>query len=70
MQQKQHSEAEKTNMMKAVVKLITDDIKTCKSSKEYYPSVDDIESVEKNLVFLLDTLKLSFRSYLHGNIFM
>ena len=56
------SEKEKRNIIKTAANLIKSDIKSIESAKNEYPSVSDIESIEKNLEYLPERLKICLSS--------
>jgi hypothetical protein len=55
-------EQEKRNIIKTAANLIKSDIKSIESAKNEYPSVSDIESIEKNLEYLPESLKIFLSS--------
>jgi hypothetical protein len=55
-------EQEKRNIVKAAANLIKSDIKSIESAKNEYSSVSDIESIEKNLEYLPESLKIFLSS--------
>jgi superfamily II RNA helicase len=55
-------EKEKRNIIKTAANLIKLDIKSIESAKNEYPSVSDIESIEKNLEYLPESLKIFLSS--------
>jgi hypothetical protein len=57
-------EKEKRNIIKTTANLIKSDIKSIQSAKNEYPSVSDIESIEKNLEYLPESLKIFLSSML------
>ena len=64
--QKDHPEQEKKHIIKAAAKLIKNDIKLVETSTEHYPPVDEIETEDRCLNFLPDTLKLLLEGILTG----
>jgi hypothetical protein len=57
-------ELEKKIIIKTAANLIKSDIKSIESAKNEYPSVSDIESIEKNLEYLPESLKIIVKSFL------
>jgi hypothetical protein len=55
-------EKEKRNIIKTAANLIKSDIKSIESAKNEYPLVSDIESIEKNLEYLPESLKIFLSS--------
>jgi hypothetical protein len=52
----------KRNIIKTAANLIKSDIKSIESAKNEYPLVSDIESIEKNLEYLPESLKIFLSS--------
>jgi hypothetical protein len=65
-QQELDPQKEKLNVIRAAAKLIREDIKSCQPDNECYPCSDDIASVEKNVAYLPDTLKLFLQTIFTG----
>ena len=64
--QKDRPEQQKKYIIQAAAKLIKNDIKMVETSTEHYPPVDEIETEERCLDFLPNTLKLLLQGILTG----
>ena len=60
------SEAEKLRLIETAAKLIKNDIKSVKPESSRYPSSDEMRSVDKNIEFLPETLKVFLQKVLVG----
>ena len=65
-QKQQDPQTEKLNIIKAAAKLIREDIKAFQSNNDYYPSSDDIASIDKNVEYLPQSLKLLLQTLFTG----
>ena len=60
------SEAEKLRLIETAAKLIKNDIKSVKPESSRYPTSDEMRSVDKNIEFLPETLKVFLQKVLVG----
>ncbi|CAC5381294.1 unnamed protein product [Mytilus coruscus] len=58
----QNSEDEKQAIILAAAKLIKSDIRSVETSKEYYPFPSDIASIDRNLQYVQDSLRLLMKT--------
>ncbi|CAC5424082.1 unnamed protein product [Mytilus coruscus] len=58
----QNSKDEKHAIILAAVKLIKSDIRTVETSKEYYPFPTDVASIDRNMQYVPDSLRLLMKT--------